>query len=131
MEKAKRIVFTVAFGLSIGMIFMWLILGACMITLAENIEFIEKYAESSSDPMTTEVAKAYFMTLGVIFFVLSVMNIVSAIVAFKGRSSMSKGVMIGNIVIGALACAEINILGAIFGLIAISRNNRKQDVIEE
>ena len=131
MEKAKRIVFTVAFGLSLGMIFLWIILGACMITLAENIEFIQKYAESSSDPMTTEFAKAYFMTLGIIFFVLAVMNVVSAIVAFKGRNSMSKGVMIGNIVIGALACAEINIVAAIFGLIAISRKNRQQNIIEE
>ena len=131
MEKAKRIVFTVAVGLSIGMIFMFIICGACMLVLSENIEFIEKYAESSTDPMTTEFAKAYFMTLGIIFFVLAVMNVVSAIVAFMGRSSMSKGVMIGNIVIGALACAEVNIVAAIFGLIAISRNNRKQDVIEE
>ena len=81
--------------------------------------------------MTTEFAKAYFMTLGIIFFVLAVMNIVSAIVAFKGRNSMSKGVMIGNIVIGALACAEINIVAAIFGLIAISRKNRQQNIIEE
>lgn len=131
MEKAKRIVFTVAVGLSIGMIFMFIICGACMIVLSENIEFIEKYAESSTDPMTTEFAKAYFMTLGIIFFVLAVMNVVSAIVAFMGRSSMSKGVMIGNIVIGALACAEVNIVAAIFGLIAINRKNRKQDVIEE
>ena len=42
LEKAKRIVFTVAVGLSIGMIFMFIICGACMLVLSENIEFIEK-----------------------------------------------------------------------------------------
>ena len=124
MEKAKRILFTIAGILSIVCVVAYLITGSVFLAVANNVDFVEKMADESTGSMDAEAVKAIFMMFGVIFIICGLLSIVNIILSFKGKNSDSKGIMIANIVIGALSGVEINILAAIFGLIA--RNQKKK-----
>lgn len=124
MEKAKRILFTISGVLSIVGIVLWLILGIVFMVCANSTEVIEKAADGED----VEVIKAMFTTVGVMFIFFAIMSIVNSILCFKGRNSNSKGIMIINIVFGALSGIEINILAAIFGLIVGSRSSNQGQI---
>jgi hypothetical protein len=129
LEKAKRILFTVAGILSIVAIVAWAIAALCMFVIAGDLELLQKMADSSSEEITIEFFQIYFGVLGGLFVVFAIMAVVNTIFCFKGKNSDSKGIMILNIVFGVLSCVEINIVGAIFGLIA--RNRKPKAQIEE
>ena len=129
MEKAQRIIFTVAGVLSILAIVGWAIAALCMFVLAGNMELMQKMADDSTEGATAEFFQIYFGCLGGFFAFFAVMALINTIFSFKGKNSDSKGIMILNIVFGVLSCVEINIVGAIFGLIA--RNRKPKAQIEE
>ena len=131
MEKAKRILFTISGALSIAMIFVWLMLGIVFICIANNAELMNRMSEEIEEKVVAGFFEILFGLFGAIFLYFSVMNIFSAIFAFKGRNSDSKSMMILNIVFGALAAMEVSIVGGILGLISISRKNRRKQIIEE
>ena len=124
MEKAKRILFTVSGVLSIIGIVLWLILGIVFIVCANNAEVIEKAADGED----VESIKAMFSVVGVMFIFFAIMSVVNTILCFMGRNSNAKGIMIINIVFGALSGIEINILAAIFGLIVGSRSSNQGQI---
>ena len=128
MEKAKKILFTVSGVLSIISIVVFLILAIVFIAFGNNVEAMEELANDSTNGTDAEAFKALFLALGVMFIFFMIFGIVNTILCFKGRNSDSKNVMILNIVFGALSGIEINILAAIFGLIA--RNRKPQAQIE-
>ena len=125
MEKAKRILFTVSGILSIVGIVLWLVLGIVFIAVANNADTVENMADSADD---IEAVKAMFMACGIMFIFFAIMSIVNAILCFKGRNTNAKGVMIINIVFGAISGIEINILAAIFGLIVGSRSSSSSQI---
>ena len=120
MEKAKRILFTVSGILSIIGIVMWLILGIVFIVLAGNVEFID---DATATPEEAEAFKLMFTTCGGMFIFFAIMSVVNTILCFKAKNSNAKGLMILNIVFGAISGIEINILAAIFGLIVGSKSS--------
>ena len=128
MEKAKKILFTVSGVLSIISIVVFLILAIVFIAFGNNVEAMEELANDSTNGTDAEAFKALFLALGVMFIFFMIFGIVNTILCFKGRNSDSKNVMILNIVFGVLSGIEINILAAIFGLIA--RNRKPQAQIE-
>ena len=128
MEKAKRILFTISGVLSIISVVVFLILAIVFIAFGNNVEAIEELANDSTNGTDAEAFKTLFVGLGVMFIFFMIFGIVNIILCFKGRNSDSKNVMILNIVFGALSGIEVNILAAIFGLIA--RNRKPQAQIE-
>ena len=128
MEKAKRILFTISGVLSIISVVVFLILAIVFITFGNNVEAMEELANDSTSGTDAEAFKVLFVGLGVMFIFFMIFGIVNIILCFKGRNSDSKNVMILNIVFGALSGIEVNILAAIFGLIA--RNRKPQAQIE-
>ena len=128
MEKAKRILFTISGVLSIISVVVFLILAIVFIAFGNNVEAMEELANDSTDGTDAEAFKILFVGLGVMFIFFMIFGIVNIILCFKGRNSDSKNVMILNIVFGALSGIEVNILAAIFGLIA--RNRKPQAQIE-
>ncbi len=128
MEKAKRILFTISGVLSIISVVVFLILAIFFIAFGNNVEAMEELANDSTSGTDAEAFKVLFVGLGVMFIFFMIFGIVNIILCFKGRNSDSKNVMILNIVFGALSGIEVNILAAIFGLIA--RNRKPQAQIE-
>ena len=128
MEKAKRILFTISGVLSIISVVVFLILAIVFIAFGNNVEAMEELANDSTSGTDAEAFKVLFVGLGVMFIFFMIFGIVNIILCFKGRNSDSKNVMILNIVFGALSGIEVNILAAIFGLIA--RNRKPQAQIE-
>ena len=129
MEKAKRILFTVAGILSIVAIVAWAIAALSMFVIAGNLELLQKMADSSSEEITIEFFQIYFGVLGGLFVVFAIMAVVNTIFCFKGKNSDSKGIMILNIVFGVLSCVEVNIAAGVIGLIA--RNRKPKAQVEE
>ena len=127
MEKAKRILFTVSGVLSIIGIVTYAILGIVFLVIGSNAEFVEKAIEGGSTSDEAEAMKALFMCCGVLFIIFGIMSIINVILCYKGKNSDSKNIMILNIVFGAISGIEINILAAIFGLIA---RNQKPKAVE-
>ena len=119
MKTAQKILMIIGGIASIGMTFLWFIVSMIFFIGAGSAEFIEKY--NDDDP---EAVKAMLMVIGVIFCIMAILAVVNAIVAFKGKNTDKKGLLIMNIVFGALSGVEVNIVGAIFGLIA--RNRKKE-----
>ena len=70
----------------------------------------------------------YLITFGVAFIYLGAMSLVDAIVASLTLRQPSKGKYIACIVLGAM-CIEFLILGGIFGLIALKRENQHPEVV--
>jgi len=128
MNNAKRILFTISGILSILGILLWLSIGIVFVALANNAEFVERLADESSSGTSAEFFQVYFTSLGVMFIVFAVMCVINTIMCFKGRNSDSKKVMILNIVFGVLSSIGLNILAAIFGLIA--RNKKPKETTE-
>ena len=128
MEKAKKILFTISGILSIVSIVVFLVLAIVFMAVGNSVEAMEDLANDSTNDMDAEAFKALFLCLGVMFIFFMIFGIVNTILCFKGRNSDSKGIMILNIVFGALSGIEINILAAIFGLIA--RNQKPKAQIE-
>lgn len=129
MEKAKRILFTVAGILSIVAIVGWAIAALSMFVIAGNLELLQKMADSSSEEITIEFFQIYFGVLGGLFVMFAIMAVVNTIFCFKGKNSDSKGIMIINIVFGVLSCVEVNIAAGVIGLIA--RNRKPKAQVEE
>ena len=127
MEKAKRILFTISGVFSIIGIVLWAVLGIVFVVLGSNPEFIDKAIEGGATSDEAEAMKLMFMCCGVMFIIFGLMSIVNTILCFKGKNSDSKNIMILNIVFGAISGIEINILAAIFGLIA---RNQKPKAVE-
>ncbi len=71
---------------------------------------------------------AVFVVLGIVFLILVVFCIANAVLSFIAREKQNKALYIINIVLGVASGVELNVVGAIFGLVTISREN--QDLIE-
>ena len=123
MKTAQKILMIIAGAVSIGLTLLWFILSMVFFIGAGNVEFINDYIAEHPD-LDAEIVKSVLVMLGVIFCIMTIMALLNCIVAFKGKNTNSKGLLIVNIVFGALSGVEVNIVGAIFGLIA--RNRKKE-----
>ena len=128
MNVAKKVLMIVGGAASCVAALVYFILGIVFITMANNEDVLDKSVGDSS--LSPEDIKVLFIALGVCFFIAIILCIINAIIAFKGANSNSKKLMILNIVFGALSSVSINIVGAIFGLITISKENNKPKEIE-
>lgn len=131
MKIAKRILFLVSGILSIFASVTFAILSICFIAFSNNEEAMQELADKSTDGVTPEEFQAVFLALGVMFVVFLIAAIINIILSFKGRNSDSKGVMIANIVFGAISGIVINIVAAIFGLIARNQGNSSPKIENE
>jgi len=131
MKIAKRILFLVSGILSIFASVTFAILSICFIAFSNNEEAMQELADESTDGVTPEAFQAVFLALGVMFVVFLIAAIINIILSFKGRNSDSKGVMIANIVFGAISGIVINIVAAIFGLIARNQGNSSPKIENE
>lgn len=125
MKNAQKILMIIGGIASIGMTLLWFIVSMIFFIGAGSAEFVEKYNDDypSLDP---ETVKVMLMTIGVIFCIMAILAVVNAIVAFRGKSTDKKGLLIMNIIFGALSGVEINIVGAIFGLIARNQKPKSE-----
>ena len=122
MKTAQKILMIVAGVVSIFMVITWGICAGMFFVGANNTEAINDYIANHGD-LTEEAVKIVFMSIGVMFAIFAVASVINAILAFKAVNTSSKGLLIANIVFGVLSGVSVNIVGAIFGLIA--RNMKK------
>ena len=125
MKTAQKILMIVAGVVSIFMIITWGICAGMFFAGANNTEVINDYTADHAN-VTEEAVKVVFVSLGVMFAIFAVGSVANAIVAFKAINTSSKGLLIANIVFGVISGVTVNIVGAIFGLIARNMNKPKQ-----
>ena len=122
MKTAQRILLIISGIGGILAAIIWFIVGMVFMIGANSTEFVADWVDSNPE-LTIEAAKALLTCMAVIFLILMVLAIVSAVISFKASGTDSKGLLIVTIVFGVLSGVEIAIVGAIFGLIA---RNQKQ-----
>ncbi len=128
MNTAKRILFLIGGIMSICAAIAFFFLSIMFIALSNMKEEMQKLADDSAE-YGVEYFEALFLVLGIMFIFFLILAIINIILSFKGRNSNSKGLMIANIVFGALSGIEVNLVAGIFGLIA--RNMVPKQKIEE
>lgn len=128
MNTAKRILFLIGGIMSICAAIAFFFLSIMFIALSNMKEEMQKLADDSAE-YGVEYFQALFLVLGIMFIFFLILAIINIILSFKGRNSNSKGLMIANIVFGALSGIEVNLVAGIFGLIA--RNMAPKQKIEE
>ena len=128
MNTAKRILFLIGGIMSICAAIAFFFLSIMFIALSNMKEEMQKLADDSAE-YGVEYFEALFLVLGIMFIFFLILAIINIILSFKGRNSNSKGLMIANIVFGALSGIEVNLVAGIFGLIA--RNMAPKQKIEE
>ena len=130
MNVAKRVLFIVGGVMSLVSILVFLFLGIFFIAFSTDEEIMQRLADDSAQ-YGIEYFQGLFLALGVMFFVFLVFSIPNAILSFKGKNSDSKGLMIANIVFGALSGICVNIVAAIFGLILRNKKPKNEAFEEE
>lgn len=130
MNNAKRIILRIGGIMCCVFCFIWLIVGCVYTALAFDTALMEKMADGTANT-SADAFKTIFLSVGIMFFIGFIFAILCAIVSLKGINSDSKKQMVLIIIFGALSLVEVPIVGAIFGLIAISKKNNTQNAVIE
>ena len=130
MKSASRILLLISGILSIVAAVLYLIFGILMLAMtgesgkAAMQEAINNGTVTVASGLTQEEAIAALqgmaLAVGVVFMFLVVFCIINSVLSFKARNHQTKGLLILNIVFGALSGVLLNILGGIFGLVGRS-----------
>ena len=133
MKKASDILLLIGSILSFSLIAVYLISSIVFFVLGSpaakqfildgiNNGSIGSSIPADSPEQLVTILQAMFIASGVVMFIPMAFAIVSGIVALKARRNATRGLYIANIVFGIISGSEINLVGAILGLIA-SRHN--------
>ena len=131
MKKASNILFLVAKimsfitgGILIACAILFFIFGSDYFK-----DLIVNNTPANQDPEAVGlVYQATFMGFGIWFAVWGALLFVNGAISNLGLKEPTESHMIANIVFGILSLAEVNLVGAIFGLIALKKEeNAKRD----
>ncbi len=136
MKKASNILFKISIALQFVLVGTFLLLAILFIffALPMNTDLIigalqEGWITSSFQGTTEEVAgqiQMLLMVMGIFFIPYAIVPLISAILCIVAVKKPSKRNYIANIVLGALCGSYLPVLAAIFGLISLSQENKKE-----
>ena len=98
--------------------------------LKQVLEPILKEQGINEPEKITLAIQAASITMGVFFLLMALCGIPAAVVSFAARKNQSKGLLIACIVLNYFSGSYFGIAGGIVGLIANSRENKQQKVID-
>ena len=145
MRKVSKILFLVGGIMSFVFIGIFVLLGLGFIILgAIGHEYIVQMIQDGTITVTSDIPDATpemlasivvatFIATGVMLVLFAIPAIFSGIFAFKAKNEdmPSTKLLILNIIFGAISGAEVNMVGAILGLIANKRERNRQEIIVE
>ena len=136
MKKASNILFKISIAVQFILVGTFLLLGIMFLLFAlpANKEIIiqglnEGWITSNFEGTPEEVAtqiQVLMLGFGVYFLPFTIIPLISAILCIVAVKKPSKGNYIANIILGALCGSGLPVLGAIFGLIALNQENKKE-----
>ena len=85
---------------------------------------------TGSYEQVAEAIQLMFLIIGILLLVVMMFCIANAVLAFIARNKENKALFILNIIFGILSGIYVNSVGAIFGLIVVSKNNKIPEKIE-
>lgn len=126
MKRAKRILFLLGGVFSIIDAITFFITGLVFVILGPTIGSLI----AQSDEQGASIFLGVYLAVGLVFIFVAFLDVINAILSFKARYSKSNALMIANIIFGVLTDVIVNLVGAIFGLILISREEKEDNAIE-
>ena len=127
MKKAATILLLVG-GIFAFVAALGLIIGGTVLAVFSSPNFTDLIVEAlkegtihSSVPGTPEevaaIVQATFLTVGIVLLVLSLLYIVSGVLAIIGRKAEKQGLTITNLVLAVLTCNLITLVGTILAVV--------------
>lgn len=136
MKKVSNILLLIAGIYSIVCAATFLILGIVFVVASSDackeqiIEMLERGNLTTSYVGTPQEQAQFIQTvysvLGITMLVVCVFQFINVFLSFAARKKETKPLYILNIVFGVLSMVEVNVVGAIFGLIALNQNTEAQ-----
>ena len=136
MKKVSNILLLIAGIYSIVCAATFLILGILFVVASSDackeqiIEMLERGTLTTSYVGTPQEQAQFIQTvysvLGITMLVVCVFQFINVFLSFAARKKETKPLYILNIVFGVLSMVEVNVVGAIFGLIALNQNTEAQ-----
>ena len=136
MKKVSNILLLIAGIYSIVCAATFLILGILFVVASSDackeqiIEMLERGTLTTSYVGTPQEQAQFIQTvysvLGITMLVICVFQFINVFLSFVARKKETKPLYILNIVFGVLSMVVVNVVGAIFGLIALNQNTEAQ-----
>ncbi len=136
MKKVSNILLLIAGIYSIVCVATFLILGILFVVASSDackeqiIEMLERGTLTTSYVGTPQEQAQFIQTvysvLGITMLVVCVFQFINVFLSFVARKKETKPLYILNIVFGVLSMVVVNVVGAIFGLIALNQNTEAQ-----
>jgi len=140
MKRASKVLLTVGaiYSLVISIVFVLCMITFIVLSLPFFADVIRQGIESGEITTNMEsvdaaiiFVQAMYITSAVVFGILAIFGFINSSFAFKGAKEQSRKLLILNIVFGFLSCVEINAVGGILGLVALSIwGNKEKNAIE-
>ena len=138
MRKASKVLFLVGAILSIVSAVYYLVFGIIFVVIPNTDAFADFLAEAQKNGTTLpeggeDVVRGVFIGLGVCFLLLTVFGGINSFFGFKAfkQAKPSRALNVLNIVFGVLASVFVNLVGAIFALIADGQEERRAALKKE
>jgi FtsH-binding integral membrane protein len=113
--------------LILGIVFVVASSDACKEQIIEMLErgtFTTSYAGTPQEQ--AQFIQTVYSILGITMLVVCVFQFINVFLSFTARRKEAKPLYILNIVFGVLSMVVVNVVGAIFGLIAFNHNSEAQ-----
>ena len=131
MKKASEVLFLV------GKIVSFVVAGILILTavahLVVGIAYADEIVNSTANAGANLdeailIVRVTFVTLGTIFIIWGILAIINGFISGLALKEPSQKNLVINIVFGILSCVEINLVGAIFGLIANGKEKESKQL---
>ena len=131
MRKLSNTFLTIGGILSFVFVGLFIVLAIVCFVVSSPVgtdlvkDWVANHPEQSdlTPEQAAKLFSAAFVACGILFLFISAFAVPSGIVAFKAKQKPTHGILVANIVFGALSGTSFNIAGGILGLI---RNNREE-----
>ena len=145
MKKASKILFLIGGILAIFAVLIYLIFGIGSLVcyglgtqILNGVNPGEEIVKAFNDlcaqlQVTMEQVVPTFLTMGIVFMILFVLNIASVVISFvcKAKEKSGLGLLIPSAAINLCASNLVSLVGAVLGIVYWATKGRKADLEEE
>ena len=135
MKKVQKILCTIGGvlhivnGVSIAMAALYLFVAAVLFFVTGTFygaQIVEQFGEAVDVSIAFSIVAIIYIWMGLLFVALAVLSFVASKLTFRSAESNNQKRLITALVFAVILDVKVAIAGAVFGLIASGKENKKQ-----